>query len=186
MHHIQNGKAWSVEAIRERQQTIEAAGPYWSRTRLYHELNDGKKVLVFRINELAAFDIHILKRPQAQNDYGQVVRQQADEFIESADENDIARLRSTVLQGLPGSVESFRIMKVSLVAQKRRKKAGRKDERLPVRPDHGHLMLDDLGKQLSYPGYSLPGRMKGLAELAGLETGISRSLDTGELHGRLI
>jgi mannonate dehydratase len=70
----------------------------------------------------------------------------------------------------------YGVMKALLVEQKRRREEGRRDARMPMRPDHGHLMLPDRQRKGIYPGYSLMGRMRGLAELRGLELGIQRAL----------
>ncbi|MGH7452770.1 MAG: mannonate dehydratase [bacterium] len=75
---------------------------------------------------------------------------------------------------LEGDVDMYGVMKALLIEQKRRVDEGRKDTRMPMRPDHGHLMLPDQHRQGIYPGYSLFGRMRGLAELRGLELGIRR------------
>ncbi len=77
---------------------------------------------------------------------------------------------------LEGDVDMYGVIKALLVEQKRRKESGREDYRMPMRPDHGHLMIPDLNREGIYPGYSLFGRMRGLAELRGLELGITRSL----------
>lgn len=76
---------------------------------------------------------------------------------------------------LDGDVDMYGVMKELLIEQRRRIEAGIPHHRMPMRPDHGHLMLDDMTKKY-YPGYSLYGRMRGLAELRGLELGIARSL----------
>lgn len=77
---------------------------------------------------------------------------------------------------LDGDVDMYGVMKALLLEQKKRKESGRTDLRMPFRPDHGHLMMDDLKQRKYYPGYSLYGRMRGIAELRGLELGIIRSL----------
>lgn len=77
---------------------------------------------------------------------------------------------------LDGDIDIYGVIKTLLVEQQRRIIAGRKDHRMPMRPDHGHLMLPDQNRKGIYPGYSLFGRMRGLAELRGLELGIRRSL----------
>ena len=77
---------------------------------------------------------------------------------------------------LEGDVDMYAVMRTLLLEQKRREFEGRKDVRIPMRPDHGHLMLPDEHRKNIYPGYSLFGRMRGLAELRGLELGIARSL----------
>jgi mannonate dehydratase len=76
---------------------------------------------------------------------------------------------------LNGDVDMYDVVKALLTEEKRRKEAGHKNPALPMRPDHGFQMLDDLQKK-TYPGYSAIGRLKALAELRGLELGISRSL----------
>jgi mannonate dehydratase len=74
-----------------------------------------------------------------------------------------------------GCVDMYAVMKALLEEQQRRIREGRKDVRMPVRPDHGIKLLDDWNRQAN-PGYPLIGRMKGLAELSGLEMGIERAM----------
>ncbi|MHA8068993.1 mannonate dehydratase [Aquirufa ecclesiirivi] len=279
----------------------------WSRTKLDFEMPDGAKALRFVWTDFAIFDLFILKRPKAEQDYSKAVQEAAKLKFDGMANVEKEELQNTVLLGLPGSEEAFhlenfqslldqyqeigpdalrenlhyfiqqvaplaqelginlcihpddppfplmglprvvstesdlaalmeaspvrangitfctgslgvrpdnnlpsmirrfadRIHFVHLRTTKREQEeplifheaphlAGdvpmfdvikaiheeeirRGGEQIPMRPDHGHQMLDDLHKK-TYPGYSAIGRLRGLAEIRGMELAIARMI----------
>jgi mannonate dehydratase len=273
----------------------------WTRTDLAWPMPDGALALRFELDAVAAFDIHILRRPGAERDYDHATVEGAARRFATMDEQERSQLTRTIIKGLPGSEESFtpaqflsavmtyaqcdadrlranhvafleavcpladefglrlvvhpddppfpifglpRVVSVEAdlvqlfaavpylsnglcfcsgsfgvrpdndlpgIIERHGERIGfvhlrsvqreangafheaahlegdagmpaimlqlhllqrRTGRSLPMRPDHGHQMLDDLTKRTN-PGYSLLGRMRGLAELRGLERGIA-------------
>lgn len=73
---------------------------------------------------------------------------------------------------LASDADMVAILQALLDEESRRIDEGRLDHSIPIRPDHGHQMLDDLGKTVN-PGYSAIGRLKGLAEIRGVITALT-------------
>jgi mannonate dehydratase len=76
---------------------------------------------------------------------------------------------------LNGSSDMVGLIRAVLEEEASRRKAGREDHEIPMRPDHGHLLADDIQKK-SNPGYSYVGRLKGLAELRGVIRGLQYAI----------
>jgi mannonate dehydratase len=78
---------------------------------------------------------------------------------------------------LEGSVDMPAVVRALLEEQATRRRRARRDWQVALRPDHGHMLLDDFTRAApACPGYPIIGRLRGLAELRGLQLGISRML----------
>ena len=96
-----------------------------------------------------------------------------------------AHLRNVAIEGdrcfheaehLDGTADMVTIVEILLREEQAAKQAGRRPQ-IPLRPDHGHLLADDIGRATN-PGYSYAGRMKGLAELRGVMRAVERQMQT--------
>ena len=76
---------------------------------------------------------------------------------------------------LAGSSDMVGIIRAIMEEEAHRRLLGRPDHEIPMRPDHGHLLADDICKKVN-PGYSLVGRLKGLAELRGVMQGLKHAI----------
>jgi mannonate dehydratase len=76
---------------------------------------------------------------------------------------------------LAGSSDMVGMIRALLEEEANRRRTGRPDREIPMRPDHGHLLADDISKKVN-PGYSLVGRLKGLAELRGVIQGLKSAI----------
>jgi len=74
---------------------------------------------------------------------------------------------------LDGDVDMVGVIREVVLEERNRTNSGRADAAIPMRPDHGHQMLDDIGKRVN-PGYSAIGRLKGLAELRGVARAVEK------------
>jgi mannonate dehydratase len=74
---------------------------------------------------------------------------------------------------LEGDVDMVGVIKEVVLEERKRTNSSRADAAIPMRPDHGHQMLDDIGKRVN-PGYSAIGRLNGLAELRGVARAVEK------------
>jgi mannonate dehydratase len=80
---------------------------------------------------------------------------------------------------LAGDTDMVALIAAILKAEVKRRDEGRTDHQIPVRPDHGQDLLDDL-KRKAQPGYPAIGRLRGLAELRGVMTALAHPVAAGD------
>ncbi|CAH1649396.1 MULTISPECIES: mannonate dehydratase [unclassified Chelatococcus] len=118
---------------------------------------------------------------RSENDLPAMVRELGPD-IHFAHLRNVMRESDTVFheaEHLGGSSDMAAVVFALRREELRRKIEGRRDDQIPFRPDHGHLMLDDVAKADTRPGYSAIGRLKGLAELRGVISGFDLAVEQG-------
>lgn len=85
----------------------------WTRTNLEYELEDGAKALAFDMIEFIVFDVFILKRPNAKNDYSEEMIEEAKEKFESMSDEQRYVLQKNIISGLPGAQEGYSLEEFS-------------------------------------------------------------------------
>ncbi len=147
LHQVLYGELWTVDAIRERQALITADPALCTGS-----LGAGASNDVPAIARRFAPHIHFVHLRNVANELD-------GSFMEA--------------EHLAGDTDMVAVVEALLAEQGRRRDAGDPAWRLPFRPDHGHELLDDVGKD-GFPGYSAIGRLKGLAELRGVMAAVTR------------
>src|SRR5690606_36141527 len=79
----------------------------WTRTDLKYEMPDGSKALRFDATAFAAFELYLLKRPGAENNYSDTQKQKAKAYLESLPQEEIDILVGNIIAGLPGAEEGY-------------------------------------------------------------------------------
>ncbi|GGZ15840.1 mannonate dehydratase [Echinicola pacifica] len=110
----------------------------WTRTDLSYELPNGARALRFELQALAAFDIYILKRPNAEKDYSPAVIERAKKFLDNASEQDKNLLINNIIAGLPGAEEGYSLTAFQKVLDTY------KDIDTEKLAEHLQLFLDDI------------------------------------------
>jgi mannonate dehydratase len=110
----------------------------WTRTDLGYTLPNGAKALRFEMRALAAFDLYILKRPDAEFSYPENVRKKALKYFESLSDEEKQKLTDTIIAGLPGAEEGYSLLAFQEVLDTYR---GIDEQKLA---DHLRLFLDDI------------------------------------------
>jgi len=163
----------------------------WTRTDLSARQPDGGTAMAFDLIDFAAFDLCILQRAGAQDDYSAGFVEKAQARAAGMSDAQKTALANNIVAGLPGANDNWTLEAVRdhlatyaqitperlrqnphalLDEEARRRAAGRADHEIPMRPDHGHAIVSDLDRPVM-PGYPLIGRLRGLAELRGIMAG---------------